>query len=75
MQFQMKKAFKPIHIVGSNGNMQGCKSTISVPLDFNYSDCEDGDAKDSMFHVADKTFATVFLLNQIVAMKKLLHDA
>ncbi len=55
--------------------MQGCKSTISVPLDFNYSDCEDEDVKDSMFHVGDKTFATVFLLNQIVAMKKLLHDA
>lgn len=74
-QFEMKKASKPTHTIGSNGSLQGCKSTTIVPLYFNYSDCEDGDVEDSMFQVGEETLATVFLPNQIVVVKKLLHDA
>jgi hypothetical protein len=46
-QYEMKS--KPTHTIGSNGSLQGCKSTTIVPLYFNYSDCEDGDVEDSMF--------------------------
>ncbi len=57
--------------------MEACRvvNPPFVPLDFSYSDYEDGDVKDSMFQVGEKTLAIVFVPDQVAIVKKMLHDA
>jgi hypothetical protein len=71
----MKKVMRPTLALANNFGLQCSKSSSSL-LDFaTYNDYKDDDDEDSILMLGKRIFATIFLLNQITCVKKLLQEA